>query len=354
MNFKFGLLQSIFCIATASWGIAGPPDDGNKALFSQTHRVETVQQNLVTTDTLTRRTKAGDLPISVDRSEAQAGGTFLNVSWTLSQPVGAYIVLCEDSEFEIGYDESGFIDITGPCLYKAFRGADEDPQVLFPNLDPNRKYTYAILPENDLAFGNGQVIPHYRTAKTLQRKVHLKVTQVDVIDDSDDFSDGELAFSFQLLPSQIHPEDAQISDFFDAVRWPDLSGNEGAGEGYLNVCSGQTLYPSVHLNALDVGDAIAFAVSVYDDDVDGVYDVTQIPEATDYLGAFDAHHGEGNSSFWILKVDGGTFESETEDIDDFSNMEKFQYKLVAKVSENEFSCLEYKVHFTVSVSYVSP
>ncbi len=354
MNLKLGLLQSIFWIATAVYGGAAPPDDRAKIQSTQIQSIGTVQQTRGVEDTLSRRTKAGDSPISVDRSEASTGGTFIKVSWTLSAPVGAYIVLSEDSEIEIGYDESGFIHTSGPCIHKAFRGWDQTQQVVFTNLDPNRKYTYAILPENDPVWGNGQVIPHYRVTKTLQRTVQLKVTELDIIDDSDDFSDGDLAFSFQLLPPQIDPETAQITDLFDAVRWPQLTGSEGAGEGYWTACSGATLYPTVKLKGANVGDAITFAVSAYDDDVDGVYDVTQIPQASDYLGAFDAHHGEGNSSFWILDIDGGTFESDTEDLEDFVHMEQFVYKLVATVPDNVITCLEYKVHFTVSVFYESP
>ena len=294
------------------------------------------------------QTKAGKEPISIIKSSASVGGTFIRVGWTPSAAVGAFVFLSEE-EIEVGFGSDGFPTVSGPFIGAAPRDANEEPEVVFTNLDPSRKYYYAILPMNDENLGNGQVTPYYRVTKTLKRGVHIKATKLEVHDDSDDLSDGEMAFTFLLLPPTIHPKDALMEDLFDFVRWPELSGNEAAGEGYLQVCSGAVLSPSVDLTAFDVGNEVRYAVSGYDDDVDGVYDVGPLPYPFQYTGAFDAHYGEANANFWTLDIDGGSFESSTEESHDYIHMEQFERKLVASAPSNDTTCLEFKVHFTVSV-----
>jgi hypothetical protein len=204
---------------------------------------------------------------------------------------------------------------------------------------------------NDPGLGNGLVIPHYRTAKTLNRGVSVKATKIHLIDDSDDFSDGDVAFSFQLLPPAIHPKDADPAVLHDAKRWPALSGNEQVGEGYMTLCSGATANPNVELKGFSVGDQVRYAISCYDDDVDGVYDVSHFPTETEYTGVFNVDHGEANSGFWTLDIEGGTFETTTDDDEDYENMEQFSRQVVKQVPENDITCLEYKVCLTISIFY---
>jgi hypothetical protein len=351
MKTKTRILTAMLWFGAASYGLTAPPAEDSTSINRSDSTIQ--QSTSLVTSREPSKSKAGEAPLFIDRSTSIEGGTFVKVSWTPSAAVGAFVVISEE-EVVVGYDESGFLTTSVPCVHKTHRQADETPEVVFPNLDPDRKYFYAILPMNDSNLGNGLVIPHYRTTKTMQRHVYIKVTKLEVIDDSDDLSDGEMAFTFQLLPSELHPKEAEIADFFDAIRWPELSGNEGAGEGYLNVCSGASLNPSVDLYASNVGDSIRLAVSAFDDDVSGVYDVSAMPEAFEYTGAFNEHFGEANAGFWTLDIDGGTYETDTDEPDDYMHMEQFEYNLSANVPENDITCLEFKVHFTVSVYYSAP
>ncbi len=352
---KTTCLCGVGVLAFLTW--QAPADAQTKLAPDKSRTAHGPQNDLVVPHDFTKEpivpdanTKAGKDPISVLKSNATVGGTFIKVGWSASQVVGAFVYLSEDP-IELSYDTEGFPNPSGPYLHATTVDENQGTEVVFTDLNPDRKYFYAILPHNDSSLGNGQVITHYRVAKTLKRSVSIETTILEVVDDSDDLSDGEMAFTFLLMPATIHPKEAGITDLFDFVRLPGLSGNEGAGEGYLCVSSGEILTPSIILKADDVGDKIRFAVSGYDDDVSGVYDVLPLPYPFEYTGAYDTHHGEANANFWTIDIDGGTFETIADDSKDFSSMEKFELKLKAAAPENDITCLEFKVHFTVSVFY---
>jgi hypothetical protein len=293
------------------------------------------------------------------KESAEVGGTFIRVGWTLSAPVGAYVFLSE-KPIKVGYDDEGWLDIEGEHLYIGTRDSDEDPSITFTNLDQDRTYYIAYLPHSHPDFGAGKVIPTYRTATTLQRNLTVKVMKVELIDDSDDLSAGDVAFSFQLMPTSILPKEiTSNADVFDSLRYPEIISdvylnNDYPGGPYLHIDSGETIPILQTMKVQNIGDSIRIAASCYDDDVSlgGVYDVSHIPTSSiDYLSTFDADHGEANSSHWVFDIDGGSFEADLDSSHPPAELEQFNFSSTRTVYESSESCLCYKVTFKFSISY---
>jgi hypothetical protein len=294
-------------------------------------------------------------PVTIRDLRGESGGTFVKLKWSRSHLCGDYGFISEQP-IEVGYEEEKNLYISGPTVHSAVIGKDEEPEVVFPQLKPDRTYYCAILPtiyssDSNLGIENAIVVPVYFEIRTMKRNVSLTVESILVIDDSDDLSDGDLAFTFQIAKPYVAISSADPDEFLDVARYP--------SSNCVHVDSGETVYPDKKLTALDVNDELKFAISCFDDD-DDIFTASGAPLVVhdyQYLGTFDNNMGESNSKVWTLDVSGGTYESEPNVLSeypqwyDYWQMETKVATFVRVVTASDESDLSYVVTLNAHIHY---
>jgi hypothetical protein len=298
------------------------------------------------------------LPIEVFKETSDIGGTYLHLNYKLTAPVQSWAVLAKEPIVGLVETENGFDSLTE--IIDAMPAGPDAHEVAFFNLEPDTKYYYAILPQIMNGYGEAGVVQHHRTFTTKKRDVTIELYRVDVLDDSDDLSDGDLRFAFQLASENyaIGTVNDPI-DLLGAASYP-------ASEGFTVIGSDESKDLEIFFSAHDVGDAVKLALSCVDDDDDssevefwkwlltglppyfGVDDTIYDFSSTSFFGIADDDCFETNSQVFKLDIDGKTFETVAPT---FAENEQFTFNTGLKVNENDTSCLEYVIQVKVSVSY---
>ncbi len=298
-------------------------------------------------------------PVKAFDVKGESGGTFVKLRWTRTHYVGDYVFISEQP-IEVGYEDDGSLYSSGPTVHLGNVSKEDYPEIVLPQLKPDRKYYCAVLPDVTSSDSysdyyvhtpNTVVVPAYFEIRTMKRNVLLTVEKISVSDDSDGLSDGDLAFSFQIARPNIAISTADPDDFLDDARYP--------SSGSIQVGSGESVFPNKQLLALNVKDELKFAISCMDDDDDAFTPSgggLSLHSYT-YLGTFNNNLAEANSKVWTLDVSGGTYESEPNVLPeypqwfDYWQMETKHTTFIRSVVGNDESDLSYVVTIKASIYY---
>ncbi len=158
-------------------------------------------------------------------------GTFTNFHVITTGPVKVIIEAHEDGK---------------PVASSTFNlQQQQDWKTYLLNLTPNTKYVYNVKAtdgSNNTQFSSG-------TFKTLRRQVQINFTDINVIDDSDTLSAGDLIFWFNVNGT-----------WNQSLQFP------SSGEAQID--SGTTVHPNHVETIIDAPDTLSLAVFGWDDDCD--------------------------------------------------------------------------------------
>ncbi|MFK7735353.1 MAG: hypothetical protein AB8B50_04945 [Pirellulaceae bacterium] len=222
-----------------------------------------------------------------------------------------------------------------------YSSADTTPQqLLVTDLEADTLYYYVLFFHS---FGQSPQ-PKMGTFRTKVRQTSVLVTSAKVLDDSDDLSKGEMAFTFQLFNgSQDHTVNGTSLDF---VHDPERGGYHHLGTG-----SEYAPYGAV-LQSGGVEEQIKLAISVLEDDTDE-YPFTLdrvghgiIPDQFRGIGCDD--NFEWNSSVWTLPLGTGTYVSPGDTLEE---QERSVTKHELTIHGNDTTCLSVQFKATVWMWY---
>lgn len=186
-----------------------------------------------------------------DLTVSQVGGTFATLRFKSKDPCIPFVAVGEIPLTPVF--AKGSWEVSQPkhivrSVFPLMTGPRTVHEVTVTNLRPGRDHWVAILPKGKQI--TKQRLPATTKLTTLHRRVHVAFEQIEMIDDSDDLSDGEFEFDFLVLSKQT-----VVSRKDRAVR--------------ASIGSGASKAISVILDAAFDDDEIRLGVTGVDSDGDG-------------------------------------------------------------------------------------
>lgn len=284
--------------------------------------------------------------------EVERGGTYLRFKFSVSKDCSAAVFVSRTPLVPLfgGTDWACVGDIE---KFQINFGAYQDHDLVIKDLEPDTQYFYYIRLKPD---GGELWQPTTGSEVTRRRFVGVEVDHLYMIDDSDDWSDGEALIRFfigqpwaQFTAYQDQDGIWQADpDTLDFNLQPKPFGTPPSN-GLFTIESGETVfigYGGAYMSAGGVGPEVKFAMCVLEEDVSG-WGNLNTPEYKP-PGEFNDGDWEANGLTHVLNLEGGT--------DMFpgaepAETEVFNYPFNFYVDETGDTCLEFEMWGYVYVWY---